>query len=215
MGRTPAEEVESTEIDGTEIEIGDVLWLPVSRKKAYTHLEVIGIDVGDEKRVYLQQGGHRYTLSTGDAIGIAILTGDEIETTEILDVQIPESLQRREEEDDIPEYDDLSLDIDDAEEREDNVERQKMKDTTQLSEGDELDVTLRKSNGEIEKGSLTVTDVESTRVAHVTNDNDLKLTLNWHGQSLGSDDRICSVMRIDEELAEITAISIADEEVED
>lgn len=93
------EEVESTEIAGTEIEIGDVLVLPISRQESVSHLEVIGIDEGDETNVYLDADGTRYTLYTEGAIAFAVLEGEPIEPTEILGVKKPESLQIPEDQD--------------------------------------------------------------------------------------------------------------------
>jgi hypothetical protein len=87
------QEVESTEIAGTEIEIGDILALPVSRSETISHLEVIGIDQGDDTNVYLKRDGVRYTLSTAEAIAFAVLTGDAIGPVEILAVEVPENLQ--------------------------------------------------------------------------------------------------------------------------
>lgn len=101
------QEVRSTEIAGTEIEIGDVLALPVSRAKTISHLEVIGIDEGDETNVYLKYDDQRYTLSTAEAIAFAVLAGEDIESTEILAVEKPEALQISDEEDDMPVPEDI------------------------------------------------------------------------------------------------------------
>ena len=101
------EETESTEIAGTEIEIGDVLQLPISRNEVVSHLEVIGIDEGDETNVYLDQDGDRYTLYTEGAIAFAVLEGDNIDPTEILAVEVPEDLQPTDSE--IPGLDEINI----------------------------------------------------------------------------------------------------------
>ena len=103
------QEVESTEIAGTEIEIGDVLALPVSRQETISHLEVIGIDEGDDTNVYLKHEDERYTLSTAEAIAFAVLTGDNIESTEILAVEKPEMLQIPDEQGGMPALEDIDL----------------------------------------------------------------------------------------------------------
>ena len=103
------EEVESTEIAGTEIGIGDVLVLPVSRQRSISHLEVIGIDEGEETNVYLKEGETRYTLSTADAIAFAVLTGDKIDPTEILAVEKPDGLQIADDQDEMPTLEEIGL----------------------------------------------------------------------------------------------------------
>jgi len=103
------EKIESTEIAGTEIEIDDILVLPVSRKKSVSHLEVIGIDEEDETNVYLKQDDQRFTLSTSEAIAFAVLTGEDIEPTEILAVEKPERLQVPDDEGDMPRLEDIDL----------------------------------------------------------------------------------------------------------
>jgi len=103
------QEVNQTEIAGTEIQIGDVLVLPVSRNESISHLEVICIDEDDETKVYLKQEDQRYTLSTAEAIAFAVLTGDDIEPTEILAIEKPEELQIPDEQDDTPTLEDINL----------------------------------------------------------------------------------------------------------
>jgi len=103
------QEVQSTEIAGTEIEIGDVLVLPISRQESVSHLEVIGIDEGDETNVYLKHENTRYTLSTAEAIAFAVLTGDNIDPTEILAVEKPEMLQIPDDQDDMPTLKEIGL----------------------------------------------------------------------------------------------------------
>jgi len=115
-GRNTMHEVQSTEIAGTEIEIGDVLQLPISRQETVSHLEVIGIEETDiestdDTKVYLKIDDSRYTLSTADAIAFAVLSGGDLErTTEILAVEKPESLQIPDDQDG-PNLEDMDLDF--------------------------------------------------------------------------------------------------------
>jgi len=98
-------ETESTEIAGTEIEIGDILVLPISRQESVSHLEVIGIEetdieTTDDTKVYLKSDNGRYALSTADAIAFAVLSGGPLDrTTEILAVEKPDELQIAEDQD--------------------------------------------------------------------------------------------------------------------
>lgn len=86
-------ETESTVIEvreKAEIGVGDLLAFPISRAETISHLEVIGIDEGeDESMVYLRADkGTRYTLYTGgDRLGFGTLEGENTEPTPILGIE--------------------------------------------------------------------------------------------------------------------------------